>query len=194
MSDTYIRDMLEKINTELQLAKQRDDELREAFENGNATLIRKVDAIQEKLEEMARGQLMAIIEQGERFMKELARSNSEVEMAINLEALRDTVRIDKKELEEILANAFGGNDEVKALVQEKFEELDKGLDTINENVVKTNDNVVNVSVKMDKAYLAIVNNGMSHFTSLKELILQTDKSVSDMSYAVKAIPTDRGLY
>ncbi len=177
----------------------------EALEHGNATLIRKVDAIQEKLEEMARGQLMAIIEQGERFMKELARSNSEVEMAINLEALRDTVRIDKKELEEILANAFGGNDEVKALVQEKFEELEEGLQLINnnvmntnENVVKTNENVVKTNDRimgsLDNGFRTTLQNGLTHFATLKELILQTDKSVSDMSYAVKAIPTDRGLY
>ncbi|QOR61387.1 hypothetical protein ACM66Z_08020 [Sulfurovum sp. ST-21] len=149
----------------------------------NAELISKVDAIQAKLEEMARGQLVAIIEQGERFMKELQRSNSEVEMAIHLEALKDTVKIDKGELKEMLDSAFGSNEDVKAFVKKELDELAEAIGrsfkTINNN--------------MDNGFRTTLQNGLTHFATLKELVLNTDKRVADMSYTVQSLPQDRGL-
>ena len=155
----------------------------DAISAENTKLISKVDAIQAKLEEMARGQLVSIIEQGERFMRELERSNTTVEAAIHAEALRDTVKIDKDELKEMLDSAFGSNEEVKAFVKKELDELamavSKSFKTINGN--------------MDNGFRTTLQNGLTHFATLKELILNTDKRVADMNYTVQALPQDRGL-
>ena len=185
--DPEMKQMLEEINKELQEAKERDAELLQAMKNGNTELISKVDAIQAKLEEMARGQLVSIIEQGERFMRELQRSNTTVEAAIHAEALRDTVKIDKDELKEMLDSAFGSNEEVKNIVKAEFHEIGKALETMNENILRNGNNTHN-------GFTTVLQNQLSHFATLKELIASTDKTVADLSYTVNRIPTGQGLY
>ena len=159
----------------------------EVLENGNAEILREIHEVKAKLEEMAKGQLMGIIEQGERFMKELLSAKSAVEAHIHYEALRETVGIGKDDLQEILKDAFGDNEEVKQLVREKFKGLDKDLEAINENILRND-------TRTHNGFTTVLQNQLSHFATLKELIIQTDKTVSDMRYTVDKIPTDRGLY
>ena len=169
-------------------------EILDALEQSNTELISKVDAIQAKLEEMARGQLISIIEQGERFMKELLSAKSAVEAHIHYEALQDTVKIGKEELKEMLKDAFGDNEEVKQLVREKFRELDKGLHAINDNIVNTNSNVLKTIDGIDSGFRTVLQNELTHFATLKNLVTSTDKTVTEMNYTVSKIPTDKGLY
>ena len=162
----------------------------DAINAGNTELISKVDAIQAKLEEMARGQLVSIIEQGERFMRELERSNTTVEAAIHAEALRDTVKIDKDELKEMLDSAFGGNEDVKAFVKKELDEL---AESLGDNFEIIGKNFTTINNNMDNGFRTTLQNGLTHFATLKELILNTDKRVADMSYTVQALPQERGL-
>jgi len=156
----------------------------EAISEENTKLISKVEAIQAKLEEMSRGQLVAIVEQGERFMRELKRSNTVTEAAIHAEALKDTVSIDKKELQEMLDNAFGGNEEVKAHITKELEELAEG---IGKNFKILNNN-------MERAFKVTFENELTHFAKLKELILDTEKEVRGVGYKVDSMPNvERGL-
>lgn len=169
----------------------------DAISAENTELISKVDAIQAKLEEMARGQLVSIIEQGERFMRELERSNTTVEAAIHAEALRDTVKIDKDELKEMLDSAFGSNEEVKAFVKKELDELaeaiGKSFNNVGDNFEIIGNNFKTINNNMDNGFRTTLQNGLTHFATLKELILNTDKRVADMSYTVQALPQDRGL-
>ncbi len=155
----------------------------DAISAENTELISKVDAIQAKLEEMARGQLVSIIEQGERFMRELQRSNTTVEAAIHAEALRDTVKIDKDELKEMLDSAFGGNEEVKAFVKKELDELAESL----------GDSFKIINSNMEGAFKVTLQNGLTHFATLKELILNTDRRVADIGHTVQSLPRERGL-
>jgi len=167
----------------------------EALEQGNTELVKKVDAIQHKLEEMAKGQLLAIAEQGERFMEAIKASKTPAEAKINIDALNETLSsVDQETLAEIIETATGGNREVAQKLDAVMEEMKEGLHAINNNVINANDNIVRVGKAMDSHFRVDLENGLTHFTRLKDLILQMDKTVTGIDYSVKSIPTGRGLY
>jgi len=161
----------------------------------NSKLLSRIDAIQHKLEEMAKGQLLAIAEQGERFMEAIKASKTPAEAKINIDALNETLSsVDQETLAEIIETATGGNREVAQKLDAVMEEMKEGLHAINNNVINANDNIVRVGKAMDSHFRVDLENGLTHFNRLKDLILQMDKTVTGIDYSVKSIPTGRGLY
>jgi predicted nucleic acid-binding Zn-ribbon protein len=164
----------------------------------NSKLLSRIDAIEHKLEEMAKGQLLAIAEQGERFMEAIKASKTPAEAKINIDALSETLSsVDQETLAEIIETATGGNSEVAQkldAVMEELKEMNEGLNVINDNIINANKNIVVVGDNLENGMEVSIDNGITHFNRLKDLILQMDKTVTGIDYSVKSIPTGRGLY
>jgi len=167
--------MIENILEKLEEAEKRDD-----------VMLRKIESIQEKLQELSAGQLEAILTQASNIAKEMANSNDYTSMMINAKALTDTVEIDKDELKILISDAFVGNDELKEQMKNGFTAVRKGAqlfyDSLSKDLATHDSNYANGV----ETILEVLSNANATLSSVNNY-------ASNIQQRVNAIPTSGGL-
>jgi predicted transcriptional regulator len=167
--DKEMMEMLKEINEKLDKSQEREE------------------MMLQKLEAMSKNQLEQILTQAVHFAEEMKRSNDHTEMMINYKALKNTLTIDKEELQTLLTNAFSGSN--KELIQDidgSFENLHKNLKKIYGDIM---DSINIVNKNNFEGIRAVINN----IEKMRSRISDIDSSISKVEQTVRTIP-GRSLY
>lgn len=171
--------LLQDIANEMKEAKKRDQEAEER----DAVVLEKVESIQEKIAEMSRGQLSQILSQAERIAKALMESGSEEVLKVNVQALTNTVTIDKEDLDKLLSDAYPTNRDIVEKIEARFINLHNSLVNLSDGITVVNNN----SDVQTRAILERV-------TSLRDTVENSNRSLENRIEGVRKSIPNRELY
>lgn len=175
-----LQGMEKKLQDMAKKMEEADGKLDAAAER-DTVMLAKLEAIEGQLKQMAENQLKAILSQAKRFAEEMQRSNDNTSMLINAQALVDTVRIDKKDFDEIVANAFPKNTEMSQAFKDEFQRLYQHITDGVNHLTEGNNTNDNNNQSQTQAILRGID-------IVKKMITETDGNVSKLEQVVRTIP------
>ncbi|MBN2899934.1 MAG: hypothetical protein JXO44_14285 [Clostridia bacterium] len=171
--------LLQDIANEMKEARERD---REAEER-DAVMLEKMSEIQEKIAEISQKQLSKILSQAERIAKAMMASGSDEALKINMQALTNTVTIDKEDLDKLLSDAYPTNRDIVEKVEARFMNLHNSLESLSRdlNVVNNNSDVQTRAI-------------LERVTSLRDTVENSNHSLANKIEGVRRSIPNRELY
>jgi len=172
------------------MAERLDNNTRLMNQNhqNNIKILKKLDSIEEKLEEMAKRQLSAWLESVKKFKEKLKNAKTPQEEAIYAQALKESMP-QEGELDTIIEDAFP-EEKIRNIVHEQLKMLGKNIgdsfDVTVESIGDTQKLIVKEDDRNHNRYVALAD----RLDSIEALIRSIDSEVSKTYHVVNAMPRD----
>jgi len=148
-------------------------------------ILKKLDSIEEKLEEMAKRQLSAWLDSVKKFKEKLKNAKTPQEEAIYAQALKESMP-QEGELDTIIEDAFPQESDRK-VIMERLERLDREIES---NLQKAYDSILenlsNKDASDHNRYVALAD----RLNSIESIIRSIDSEVGKTYHMVNAMPRE----